>query len=161
MLLGVDTACLRWCGVKKLTLFELTPYRQKTSTNFVANRKKKTKIIHSNPQLIVKGQVLNKLGITVTAAEIDELRKEDKIKAAKILSELLHGRYEDLKEMLETKQGTNLQLMYGAVIYRALMKGDYQAADFLLNRAIGKVKEEVEHSLGNSFSELMEKAKEK
>ncbi len=53
---------------------------------------------------------------------------------------------EELQELLKDPRATMLEIMVGSVVARAAKDGDQSRFSFLLDRMVGKVKEEIEHS---------------
>ncbi len=54
----------------------------------------------------------------------------------------------ELQEVLQNPKSTMLEIMVASVMVKAAQTGDSARLDFLWNRSIGKVKEEIEHSGG-------------
>lgn len=94
-----------------------------------------------------KGNKLGK-GRPVLTEEEKMLRKLTKAEVVELASLILKGNRKALTELNSEKnqQATIFQAMLAKVALRIMATGDMDALDKLLNRLIGKVKEEVEVS---------------
>lgn len=91
--------------------------------------------------------------------EIKEARALTQSALHKTINELIHCSRDELALKLKDPQTTMLQLMIGSIISQATQKGDQLRLNFVLDRLIGKVKEDINLSGGVHFN-LVERAKE-
>lgn len=93
-----------------------------------------------------KGVSGNPLGGKIHDPEIRKLRNLTKEEMIEVGSLVLKGSVEELKAIGKDPKASALKCMMAAVAVRTIQKGDPYALDVLLNRLIGKVKEEVKHT---------------
>jgi hypothetical protein len=94
-----------------------------------------------------KGQSGNMDGRTPVDPEIRKIKKltTDDLKA--MLSLLFNARDHELTEILKNENEPTLKKVIATALARARKTGDMKQIDLILNRAIGKVKEEVDLAL--------------
>jgi Uma2 family endonuclease len=83
--------------------------------------------------------------------EVKAIQNLTNEKLITILNDLVGCTLPELKAKLADPAASVFTLTIGSVLKQALEKGDHQRIEFLLNRMLGKVKEQVEHS-GNGFN---------
>jgi|SRR5579859_3291368 len=93
-----------------------------------------------------KGQSGNPLGGKLHDPEIRAIKKLTKEQLKEVGSLLLNYKLKELKALARSKEATIMQQMIASLAFRIIVKGDPVAFDKLLDRLIGKVKEEIEHS---------------
>lgn len=62
---------------------------------------------------------------------------------AEIGTLILNGKLEDLRKVKDDPSATVLKVLLAAIVIKALNTGDYSALESILNRMIGKVRENV------------------
>lgn len=92
-----------------------------------------------------KGQSGNPSGIN-EPKELRQVRMLTKKELAEVGNVIIHHNLDTLKNMPDDPTTSVLQAMVAAVAARVIQKGDMNALDLLLNRIVGKVREEVKHS---------------
>lgn len=65
-------------------------------------------------------------------------------KVANIMSKFAHLTREELQKKIQHPDSTMLEITVAAIFARAAKDGDYQRLEFLLQRTVGKVREETE-----------------
>lgn len=93
-----------------------------------------------------KGQVANPEGARAHDPEMRMLKRLTKEEMKEVGNLVLMGNVDSLKGIGKDPKSSALKTMLASVCVRVISKGDMQAFDILLNRLIGKVKDEVEHS---------------
>lgn len=78
-----------------------------------------------------------------------------KAELGKIGQLILDGDYETLVELAADKEASVLTQMFASVCLRIINKGDASALDMLLNRIVGKVKDEIEHSGNGQLAKVI------
>ena len=122
-------------------------------------KKKKKKRVSKNLIPFRKGITTNPTGRPITPIELKTIRDTCKNEVEFALYRIGSLSYKDLKEQYENQKGTAIELAIMALYATAAKTGCHKKLEFIFDRTIGKVKEEVEHQLGESFADLMEKAK--
>lgn len=92
---------------------------------------------------IQKGQVLNPNGRRLPA-DIKELRAHNKFEVERCLTKYMHMSVRELNELKEDMSLTGLELASVRLVLKGSVGADYRIMDFLFNRTIGKVKEQIE-----------------
>ena len=90
------------------------------------------------------GQSGNPLGPPVLPPEVKEARKLTRIEFERIASQYMQMTKEEITKKLQDPKSTTLELIVMTIIHKAVKDGDQHRLDFLLNRLIGKVKDEVD-----------------
>lgn len=91
----------------------------------------------------VKGQSGNSKGRPPMPAELREVMKLSPQKLKAMIFKFLHMNRGDLKRTVENAETSLVECTIASIVTMAMAEGDYTRLDFLLNRSIGKVKEEV------------------
>lgn len=94
------------------------------------------------------GQSGNPSGAAAHNKEIKAIRRMTKEDVAEIGALILGGNLEKLKAIKEDTQASVLKVWFASVAVKAIVKGDPAALNTILNRIIGKVPEELQHSGG-------------
>lgn len=103
---------------------------------------------------IKKGEVRNPTGRPRVPAYMKTANKLTKVRFQEILHKYCNHNLEDLKMAYINKKTPALDLVVIKVLIEAIRKGDEKKLGFLLDRMIGKVKEEIEVT-GTPHDELM------
>jgi hypothetical protein len=105
----------------------------------------------NKPQLYKPGQSGNPKGRPKESKAVKAVRSLTKQEMLKIANFIVKGDVAALKKMRQDTSTVVIQAMIAAVAIKIIGKGDMVALDMLLNRLIGKVKDEVLYSAeGNS-----------
>ena len=92
------------------------------------------------------GKSGNPAGRPPEPAELKAVRALTKSQLAEIGIMVATGDHDALRAIMEDDGETVLKKMIASVCLKVIHKGDMNALDVLLNRLIGKVKDEIEHS---------------
>lgn len=79
----------------------------------------------------------------------EDVRKAKDLTAVeftRIINSFFHIKTEQLDKIIASPDSTNLQKLVGGILSRAIKEQDQVRATFLLDRSIGKVKEQIEVS---------------
>lgn len=93
---------------------------------------------------IKKGEIRNPNGRPPTPDYLKAANKITKLKFQEILHKYCNHSLEELKLVYTRKTTTALDLVVIKILIEAIRRGDEKRLGFLLDRIIGKVKEEVE-----------------
>lgn len=93
---------------------------------------------------IKKGEVRNPAGRPPTPEYLKAGKKITKLKFQEILHKYCNHSLEELKLVFSRKTTPALDLVVIKILIEAIRKGDEKKLGFLLDRIIGKVKDEVE-----------------
>jgi len=94
----------------------------------------------------------NPLGAKLHNPEIRAIKNLTESEMVEIGSLILKGSLDELKAIKDAPGTTALKAMMASVAIKTIAKGDHQALDALLNRLIGKVKDEVKIISNNTNS---------
>jgi hypothetical protein len=108
---------------------------------------------HLKPTQFKKGQSGNPSGRTKLGKEMCKLMRLTRREIADVGSLIVKGSYAQLEKIDKDKNETVLRRMMASVAIRSVKKGDYGALDALLNRLVGKVKDEVRFENINETAE--------
>lgn len=106
------------------------------------------------------GQSGNPAGARAHNKELKALRRLTKEQVAEVAELLLHGNLKKLQSIIDAaktdgkRNKSVLTTWFAAVAMKGIARGDMHALDVLLNRLIGKVKDEVEWSGNAGFSQV-------
>ena len=91
----------------------------------------------------------NKLGVgrPPVDPELKKARKLTKTKAAALFEIFMHKSVTELDKICKDPKTTVLEAMIARVAQQAIRDGDQRRLDFMLDRTIGKVKEQLEVKL--------------
>ena len=98
-----------------------------------------------------KGQTGNPNGRPRVPEEVVAARKWDKKQVEQTLEKFLDWPLKDLAEHLNDKAIPVIEALIGKILIEGIKKGDHTRMDFLLNRLIGKVKDDVNITGNLSF----------
>lgn len=90
-----------------------------------------------------KGQSGNPEGARAHNQDLKKLRRLTREQVVEIGSLVLEKKVSELRRIARSKKAPSLQAWFAAVAYRAIMTGDATHYDRLLDRIIGKVKDEI------------------
>jgi len=90
------------------------------------------------------GQSGNPSGSSAISRQIATLKKFNKVEAERVLSKFLNWPVDQLIEFIQDKSNQVLETLVARVLLEAIRKGDHSRAEWVLQRLIGKVKEEIE-----------------
>ena len=82
-------------------------------------------------------------GTTTVPKKVREMNRKE---VESIISKYLKMSLSKLKEKMGNPKTRSMDLMIIKIIVEAIKKGDYSRVNFLMDRTIGKVKEQLEHS---------------
>jgi len=94
-----------------------------------------------------KGQVTNPNGRPKTPPDLVEVAKLSRNHVKLKFTQFMAYDIEKLESILRDKKRTTFDHMIGRIVLLSIRDGDHRRLEFLLDRLIGKVKEQVEHSL--------------
>jgi hypothetical protein len=78
--------------------------------------------------------------------ELREARKLTKSEAEKILNELIYLSVGELKDKIKDDKASVLKTFIASILAQGIREGDQKRLDFVFDRTIGRVKENVELS---------------
>ena len=87
--------------------------------------------------------------------ELKATRQLNSSELVRILNELVHADKETLIAKTKDPKTTVFELIICSILKNAYDKGDQQRINFILDRLVGKVKEQVEHS-SDGFKVILE-----
>lgn len=90
------------------------------------------------------GQSGNPKGRPKEPAELKKLRLLTRAELVEIGNLIIKGSVEELQKIGSNPKATVIQAMIASVAWRAIKRGDTSALDSILNRMIGKVKDELD-----------------
>ena len=93
-----------------------------------------------------KGESGNVKGQPVLPEEYKVLRRMTKAELADVGNEILKGGIEQINVLLKDKKTPVLKLMVATIAAKIIKQGDMHAFDILMNRLVGKVKDEMQIS---------------
>lgn len=96
---------------------------------------------------IKKGEVRNPEGARAHNQALKQLKHLTKKELADLTNLIVKGDIDELKLIASRKRKASvIQVMVAAVCVKVIEKGDMHSLNMLLDRIIGKVKDEVHHS---------------
>jgi hypothetical protein len=81
-------------------------------------------------------------GVGMTPEYLKHIKSVSYIEAVKLISKYARMSYEELQATLEAKTAPVLELSIASIFSNSIRRGDFARLNFLLDRCIGKVKEE-------------------
>lgn len=103
----------------------------------------------------VKGVVTNPKGRPKVSTQLKEIKQLNANKLAELLNEFIHMDKQTLIERSKDPETSVFELIICSILKNAYDKGDQQRINFILDRLVGKVKDQVEHS-GDGFKIILE-----
>jgi hypothetical protein len=91
------------------------------------------------------GQSGNPLGGKMHDPALKAIKNLTKAELVTIGNLIIKRDIKALKEVIDSKDATVLQVMLASVAEKIIRQGDMHALDILLNRLVGKVKDEIMH----------------
>jgi hypothetical protein len=124
--------------------------------------------LNKNPNpstMFKKGVTGNPLGRPAVPADLLEARKFTRLKLERVLNRMIHMTRQELSDYIKNPNIGAMELLLASILTKAISHGDYQRADFILNRLVGKVPDKIDATITNPFlgmsdEEKLEKAKE-
>lgn len=101
------------------------------------------------------GQSGNPNGRPPLPAEIKEARKFNKLEVERVFDKFLGLSEAELEKRLTDPETPMLEKIVGKIMIEAAKNGDHVKLDFVLNRTIGKVKDQIQHGLDTGLAELL------
>ena len=95
---------------------------------------------------IEKGQVLNPIGGNAHNPEVRMVRKLTNEQVIELSTIILEGNPQKLRDVMNDKSSTVLQVAIASALNKAIIRGDMAAVNALLDRILGKVKDRVDIS---------------
>ena len=112
----------------------------------------KPKLKRGKGRPIEKGQVLNPNGRPILTPALREVTALTKQMVAESVSDLWGLSIDELHEITKKTSGVTVgKMVMARILYQAALKGDQARMDAILNRAIGKPKEEIAVDLSGSI----------
>lgn len=102
----------------------------------------------------VKGVVTNPNGRPKVPEHVKEFRKMHKVQVTEMLEKYCYSTRQELIDALKNPDTPIVEVNVIKILLEGAKSGDYKRFDFILDRTIGKVKEEVEYS-GSMHGELI------
>lgn len=93
------------------------------------------------------GNNMNPLGASAHNKDLKQVRRLTKEQVAEIGSLILEGNLEKLQAIKEQKSASVLKVWFASVAVKAISKGDAHALTVILDRIVGKVKDELHHTI--------------
>lgn len=93
-----------------------------------------------------KGQSGNPSGRPADPPELKRLKNLTKAELVEIGNLVVKGDMKSLLQISKDPKATVIKTMLAAVAVKVIQKGDMHSLDVLLNRLVGKVKDEIEHT---------------
>lgn len=100
----------------------------------------------AEPYKFKKGQSGNPSGGRAHDPALRMIRHLTKAELVEIGNLVIKNNMEELKKIGKDPNASVIKTMLAAVAVKIITKGDMHALDVLLNRLVGKVKDEVEHT---------------
>lgn len=91
-----------------------------------------------------KGNRMNPGGKPKVPDDIKEMRKLTSVELERIINKLIHSDISELSLMLKEKKDTVIVLMVARLLHDVLSKGDHQKYSLMVDRLVGKIKEQIE-----------------
>ncbi len=107
----------------------------------------------------VPGVVTNPNGRPRIPEDLIGARKVNRAEVERLLNKFLIMGPLELNEFKRDPKATMLELMIHSIVVKAVNSGDQQRLDFLLNRLIGPVKQQLQVELSNEELAVMVKAR--
>ncbi len=101
--------------------------------------------------LIPKGVSGNPNGRPALSPELKKFKNLTKKELVEVGNLVIKGDLDALRAVAKKPGATVLQIMLAAICIKVIQKGDMSTLDILLNRLVGKVRDEV-HNTGNASS---------
>lgn len=107
------------------------------------------------------GQSGNPSGSSNLAKKLGNIRKLNQAQVSEILNRFVTMSLEDVVEFANDKSNPSIEILVATILIHGIKGGDPTRLTFLLDRLIGKVKEQHEHTfLGNVNAAIVDKIKE-
>jgi hypothetical protein len=90
------------------------------------------------------GQSGNPGGKVKVPEDIKEARKLNQVELERIINKYLAMSRDEVKAAIGAPSTPMMELMVASIVAQAAQKGDHQRLDFVLNRLVGKVKDQIE-----------------
>lgn len=103
----------------------------------------------------VKGVVTNPKGRPKVSSQLKEIKQLNATRLAELLNEFINMDKEALIAKSKDPSTTVFELIICSILKNAYDKGDQQRINFILDRLVGKVKDQVEHT-SDGFKIILE-----
>lgn len=90
------------------------------------------------------GQSGNPSGRPKLPGDIVKAKSLNRVEAQRILNQLVYMSKDEIKAFMKRPDATMLELLIGSIIFKGVEQGDHQRTNFLFERLIGKVKDDIE-----------------
>ena len=98
-------------------------------------------------KVFVKGQVANPLGAGAHNKDVKAIKSLTREQLAEIGSHIVMGNVEKLREIIRDQESSALKVLICSAIIKGIQSGNFMVMDAILNRVVGKVKDELEVKL--------------
>lgn len=98
-----------------------------------------------------KGQSGNPGGKVKLPEDIKQARKLNQVELERIINKYLYMDRDAVKEAISSPSTPMMELMVASIVAQAAQKGDHARLEFVLQRMIGKVKDQLEVSTPKPF----------
>lgn len=79
--------------------------------------------------------------------KVTEARRLNKERVLELLNEFSEKPFSELPSLIKNENTKSIEALVASVFYHGVKSGDHARLNFLLDRLIGKVKEEVDHTV--------------
>jgi uncharacterized protein DUF5681 len=93
-----------------------------------------------------KGESGNPKGRPPVPADIRAAQKLNRVALARVLDRMINYTQRELEQILMNPNSGILETAVGAILLKSIEEADHMRLNFILDRLIGRVKDEVEHS---------------
>ena len=107
-------------------------------------KRKMTEKQLANLRPIKKGEAKNPIGANAHKGPKTMFKKLTKEMFAEMIEATTNGTVSDLKKIAENPNSTALQVALATSLVKMINKGDYHSLELMLQRVIGKVKDELD-----------------
>lgn len=98
-----------------------------------------------------KGQSGNPNGRPRIPEDLKMARRLNKLELEKLLNQFLFMTPPEMEERVKSADVTAIEAMIGSIIIKAVKDGDQQRLNFILERLIGKVKDQIDLTVVKPF----------
>lgn len=87
--------------------------------------------------------------------EIREGRKLNQIRVSEVLNKFIDMPLEDVIRFVQDKTNPAMEVLVGSILVHGIKHGDQNRLNFLLDRLIGRVKEQHEHTFAGNLNSVI------